>query len=56
MDFEPGRHPHLEAWMVLKDELQGLFGRRVDVVERRLLSNPFRGHEILTTRRVVYAA
>ena len=31
-------------------------GRPVDLVEKRLIVNPFRRHEILTTRRVVYAA
>jgi hypothetical protein len=32
------------------------FCRNVDVVEKRALRNPFRRFEILTTRRVVYAA
>jgi len=33
-----------------------LLGREVDVVSKRALKNPFRRHEILTTRRVIYAA
>jgi predicted nucleotidyltransferase len=40
----------------MEDELEQLFGRKVDVVEKRALRNPFRRHEILTTRQVVYAA
>jgi predicted nucleotidyltransferase len=38
------------------DELAAIFGREVDLVEKRNIRNPFRRHEILTTREVVYAA
>jgi hypothetical protein len=38
----------------LADELQVLLGRDVDLVEERGLHNPFKRHEILKTRRVVY--
>ena len=40
----------------LRDELQSLFGRPVDVVGARALRNPFLRHEIMRARRVVYAA
>ena len=40
----------------LSDELRQLLGREVDVVSKRALKNPFRRHEILTTRRIIYAA
>lgn len=40
----------------MEDELRQLFGRKVDVVEKRALKNPFRRFDILTTRRIVYAA
>lgn len=40
----------------MEAELQELFGRKVDVVEKRALKNPFRRFEILTTRQVLYAA
>jgi predicted nucleotidyltransferase len=40
----------------LKDELSALLGRRVDIVEKQALRNPFRRHEILRTHEVVYAA
>jgi predicted nucleotidyltransferase len=38
------------------DELAKIFGREVDLVEKDLIRNPFRRHEILTTKEVVYAA
>ena len=40
----------------MQDELQVMFGRKVDFVEKRLVKNPFRRHHILTTRKVIYAA
>lgn len=54
--FEQGATPPLEAWLDLTDELQALFGRKVDLVERRLVTNPYRRHHILTHRKVLYAA
>ena len=38
------------------DELAEIFGREVDLVEKGTIRNPFRRHEILTTKEVVYAA
>ena len=38
------------------EELKGIFKRKVDLVEKSGLRNPFRRYEILTTRQVVYAA
>jgi predicted nucleotidyltransferase len=38
----------------MQDELGALFGRKVDLVEREGLRNPFRRARILETRRVVY--
>jgi len=40
----------------MQDELAALLRRKVDLVTRGGLRNPYRRHEILTTRRVVYAA
>jgi hypothetical protein len=54
--FAPGQRPPLEKWIALHDEMEALFNRPVDLVERRLIINPFRRHEILTTRRVLHAA
>ncbi len=40
----------------MEDELKALFGRNVDMIMKGGLRNPFRRHEILSTRQVVYAA
>ena len=40
----------------IRDELKTLFGREVDLVEKRALRNPFRKHEILKTHEVIYAS
>ncbi len=54
--FEPGRSTTLEEWLDMRDELGDIFGREIDLVERRRVTNPFRRYEILTNRRVIYAA
>lgn len=38
------------------DELEAIFGRKVDLVEEKGLRNPFRRHAILNSKEVVYAA
>jgi len=53
---KPDLGPWGGAWETMREELQTLFGRRVDLVEKKLVRNPFRRHHILTTRRVIYAA
>lgn len=42
--------------MEMKEELEGLFGRSVDLVEKEALRNPWRRREILSSYEVVYAA
>ena len=37
----------------MKDELEHLFGRKTDLVEKRALRNPFRKREILRTMQVM---
>jgi len=54
--FEPKAHWSLWDFIDLRDELSQLFQREVDVVSERGLRNPFRRHEILGSRQVVYAA
>jgi predicted nucleotidyltransferase len=47
----------LETDMAMRGELSKLFGgREIDLVQKRLVQNPFFRHRILTTRRVLYAA
>jgi predicted nucleotidyltransferase len=40
----------------MEEELEAMFGRKVDFVEKRLIKNPCRRYHILTTRQVIYAA
>ncbi|HPA47858.1 MAG TPA: nucleotidyltransferase family protein [bacterium] len=42
--------------MDMKEELETLFGRPVDLVEKEALRNPYRKREILGTCEVLYAA
>lgn len=42
-------------WSELCDELRTLLNRDVDLVEESGLRNPFRRHEIMRTRQVIYA-
>lgn len=57
LSFEPGSGMTFDNFLDIRDELSAMFGgREVDVIEKRLLRNPYRRHEILTTREVVYAA
>jgi len=40
----------------MKEELEKIFGREVDIVEKEGIRNPFRRREIPRTREVIYAA
>ena len=53
VEFEPGYTP---GWKFFdaREELEAMFGRPVDLVSKPALRNPFRRHEILRTRQVVY--
>ena len=54
--FEPGGGITFDNRVEMQDELAEIFGRKVDLVEKEAVRNPFRRHNILTTREVVYAA
>jgi predicted nucleotidyltransferase len=54
--FEPDGGITFDNRVEMLDELAEIFGREVDLVEKNAVRNPFRRHEILTTREVVYAA
>jgi predicted nucleotidyltransferase len=43
-------------WVDMIDELTGIFGRDVDLVEKTAIRNPFRRHHILKCREVIYAS
>ena len=46
----------LYDWIAMIEELEEIFGREVDLVEKSTLRNPFRRNAILTNREVIYAS
>ena len=42
--------------MSAEEELKQIFGREVDLVEKKAIRNPFRRQHILSHREVIYAA
>jgi predicted nucleotidyltransferase len=40
----------------MKDELQAIFGREVDLVEKEAIRNPYRRRSMLAEQEVLYAA
>ncbi|MCC6424793.1 MAG: nucleotidyltransferase family protein [Phycisphaerales bacterium] len=56
VSFVPDAPWSLWEIIEMRDELTEIFGREVDLIEKDGLRNPFRKHEILNTRQVVYAA
>ncbi len=52
--FVPKPGWNLFHLMDMQRELEALFGREVDLLEKRQLQNPFRRAEILKTHRVIY--
>ncbi len=56
VSFEKGADWDLFDWVNMIEELKGIFGREVDLVEKTSLRNPFRRHYILNTQKVIYAS
>jgi len=56
VSFAPAAAWTLWDLMEMKDELEVLFCRPVDMVEKEALRNPWRKRQILSTYEVVYAA
>jgi predicted nucleotidyltransferase len=54
--FEPGVRPSLNDWLAMEDELQADFGRKIDLVQKSLVENPFIRRHILDNHQVLYAA
>jgi len=53
--FAPNSHHSLVDLVRMEEELGEIFGRKVEVVEKSALRNPFRRHAILKSVEVVYA-
>ena len=56
VSFAPDGGITFDNRMEMLHELAEIFGRQVDLVEKDAIRNPFRRHDILTTKEVVYAA
>ena len=54
--FDPDSHHSLFDLVTMSDELEDIFGRDVDLVEKDGLTNPFRRRAILDNRQLLYAA
>ena len=54
--FSEGAQISLFDLVQMKLELEEIFHRSVDVIEKDALENPFRKREILRTAQVIYAA
>ncbi len=54
--FERDARWTLFDFVDMQDELSAMFGRRVDLLSKRALKNPYRRRSILETARVLYAA
>lgn len=55
VEFSGSANPSLFDMVQMKLELEKVFRRPVDLVEKKSLSNPFRKREILDSARVIYA-
>jgi predicted nucleotidyltransferase len=56
LTFSQNSRWSLFDWVDMKDELETLLQRRVDIVDKEGLKNPYRRHEILHTQQVIYAS
>jgi predicted nucleotidyltransferase len=56
VEFEDAYHPGFRGWNDMVEELEAVFGRRVDVVQKELIVNPYRRRHILQHQYVLYAA
>ena len=56
VSFEPDAHHTLLDRLDMQDELEEMFGRKVDLVRRELIENPFIRRHIQDNHRILYAA
>ena len=56
VEFAPGAGWSLFDILAMQEELQEIFGRQVDIVEKAGLKNPFRRHAILRDREIIHAS
>lgn len=56
VEFNANAKVDLMDLVEMRDELRGIFGREVDLVEKDAIRNPFRRHAIFSGHEVLYAA
>jgi predicted nucleotidyltransferase len=56
VEFEEGFQPGFRGWNRMVEELEAFFGRKVDLVRKELVVNPYRRRHILQNQHVLYAA
>ncbi|MGF1478472.1 MAG: nucleotidyltransferase family protein [Cyanophyceae cyanobacterium] len=56
LTFSPEQWLTWDDWQTMQAEIETLFNRKVDLVSKKYLKNPYRRYEILNTRQVIYAA
>ena len=56
LSFEENSTWGLYDLVDMKDELQAIFGRKVDLLEKEAIRNPYRRRSMLTEQEVLYAA
>ena len=54
VSFEPNAPWGLFEWTDMIEELEEIFGHKVDLFEKDCLRNPFSRHSILSTKDVIY--
>ena len=52
----PNHGLNLFDWIDMQQELEALFRREVDLVDKRGLKNPYRRSEIMNTHQIIYAS
>lgn len=56
LTFSPEQWLTWDDWQAMQTEIETLLKRKVDLVSKKYLKNPYRRHEILNTRQIIYAA
>ncbi|EKV01747.1 putative nucleotidyltransferase [Leptolyngbya sp. PCC 7375] len=54
IEFAPEQKLTWPIWLDLQEISEKLFKRKVDLVQKHLLENPYRRAEILKTNRIIY--
>lgn len=55
LTFSPKQWLTWDDWQTMQAEIETLFNRKVDLVSKKYLKNPYRRYEILNTCQVIYA-